>query len=339
MYLRDVFDICRACLFVDVEGPVTVSADCFRDGHPGVVVAEDTAVFFVSGRIGGDLAQIQVVMCVARLEDHNAVLGIQVFLDRGQCLLSLAFLYADAGKYAEALRLDEDLAFFAFVRTDDIAVGVISTDEPFAVPACGQNRVIHCFDFSFRFGSLIGQAAVQAELTVFFAVLDEHAGDEHGFRHRAFAGSAGLEGFSWSIGEAVQIQAVVPVRASDQRQAVRALVGHDVVKGSCEMLEERNLGRFIIVERNHLIKNREVARLLDVGGGACDQPQRVIVESGSDIGIAPLGERLVLMIRGAVLKLRRSNVDDPFARFLRDQMDKAEKILVGITEAHAPADT
>ena len=59
--LTDVFDVGRAGLFVDFKGPVAVADDGLGDGDPGVVVAEDTGIFLVSGRIGGDFAKVQVI--------------------------------------------------------------------------------------------------------------------------------------------------------------------------------------------------------------------------------------------------------------------------------------
>ena len=104
------------------------------------------------------------------------------------------------------------------------------------------------------------------------------------------------------------------------------------------MLKERDTGGFIIVERHHFIQDREISGLFDVGSGACNQPQRVIVEPGTDVGIASLGQRLVLMIGAAVRKLGRRDINNPFARLLRNQVDKPQKILVGIAEAHPAAD-
>ena len=63
-----------------------------------------------------------------------------------------AFFYADAGQHAEALGLDEDLAFLTFFGTDLFTESVIGTKEPFAVPACGEDSLLH------GFRSLVGPA-------------------------------------------------------------------------------------------------------------------------------------------------------------------------------------
>ena len=104
------------------------------------------------------------------------------------------------------------------------------------------------------------------------------------------------------------------------------------------MLHERLRNGHVVVEGDDLVEDRRIAGLTDIGTGAGDEPERVIVEAGTDIGIALLGEGLVLMIGGAVLVLRGGDVDDALPRTVRDQMDKAQKILTGITEAHAAAD-
>ena len=56
----------------------------------------------------------------------------------------------------------------------------------------------------------------------------------------------------------------------------------------------------LVVEGHLLVEDREVAGLLDVGGGARDQPQRVVVEAAADVVVAALGERLVLVVGAAV---------------------------------------
>lgn len=75
--LTDVFDVGRAGLFVYFKGPVAVADDGLADGDPGVVVAEDTGILFVSGRIGGDFAKVEVIGGVRRLLKDNAVFGIE----------------------------------------------------------------------------------------------------------------------------------------------------------------------------------------------------------------------------------------------------------------------
>ena len=75
--LADVLDIGRAGLFVNSKGPVAVAQHRFGAADPGVVVAEDARILFVSRRIAGDLAQVKAVAGVGRLLQHHAVFGIQ----------------------------------------------------------------------------------------------------------------------------------------------------------------------------------------------------------------------------------------------------------------------
>ena len=104
------------------------------------------------------------------------------------------------------------------------------------------------------------------------------------------------------------------------------------------MLEERDACRLVVVERDRLVEDREVTRLADIGCRSCDEPQRIVVEAGTNVCVPAAGQRLVLMISGSVLKLRGSNVNDPLPCLFRNQMNKAKQILTGITEAHAAAD-
>ena len=69
------------------------------------------------------------------------------------------------------------------------------------------------------------------------------------------------------------------------------------------MLHERCCESIVVVERCDLVEDRIISCLADIGGYACDEPERVIIESASDIQIAALCERLILMICGAVREL------------------------------------
>src|SRR5699024_5523559 len=64
--------------------------------------------------------------------------------------------------------------------------------------------------------------------------------------------------------------------------------------------------------------------------------QWVVVKAAADIVVAPLGQRLILVIGRAVGKLDRGDVDDPLSGPLRYNVYKAVEVLAGIPEAHAP---
>ena len=167
---------------------------------------------------------------------------------------------------------------------------------------------------------------------------DEHAGDEDALGDAGVIVGDGLEALAGLFGEAVQVQAVVPVRPADQRQAVRAAVIDDVVEGAAQVLAERGGQGRIVVKVDLLIQNRPVAGFLDVGVDGEDQPQGVVVEAGADAHVAALGERLVLVIGAAVRELGGGDVQDAGAGPVRDQVDEAQQVLAAVAEAHAAAD-
>ena len=110
-----------------------------------------------------------------------------------------------------------------------MTVSIVSTNEPVAVPAILQDRIVHCLYFLACAGSFISFTHQLAQLGIFFTVFYEHTGNEYGFCHGSFTGTEGLEGFSGMSGETVQVQTVIPVGAADQRQIVRTFVVDDIV--------------------------------------------------------------------------------------------------------------
>ena len=62
-----------------------------------------------------------------------------------------------------------------------------------------------------------------------------------------------------------------------------------VVEAAAQMLQKRNGLREVTIKGTRLIKDRIITRFTQVGTGAGNQPQRVIVEAAADIGIAFLG--------------------------------------------------
>ena len=138
--------------------------------------------------------------------------------------------------------------------------------------------------------------------------------------------------------EAVQVQAVVPVGAADERQAVGAEVVEDVVERALQVLEERRRVLRVVVEGHRLLQDPEVARLLDVGRRPRDEPERVVVEARPDVVVPPLRERLVLVVGAAVRLLGGGDVEDALPRPRRDEVHEAEQVLVRVAEAHAAAD-
>ena len=120
---------------------------------------------------------------------------------------------------------------------------------------------------------------------------------------------------------------------------MRSEVVHDVVERNSEVLEHCVLAVRVVVEGNVSVEDAPVAGLLDVGSNGEYHPERVVREVAADISVALLCEGLVLVVASAVGELSRSDVDETLSCALGNLMYKAEDILIGVTEAHASADT
>ena len=114
-------------------------------------------------------------------------------------------------------------------------------------------------------------------------------------------------------------------------------MGYGKVEGTFQVLHQRLCLGGIVVEINLLIENGEISGLFDVGGASGNQPERVIVEAASDIHVSFLGQRLILVICASVFKLGSSDIEQTLSCAVRNQMNEAEQILAGITEAHTTA--
>ena len=66
----------------------------------------------------------------------NAEFAVEPVLDALERFCRFARFFADPGHDAHALRLNEDLAFRAFLTSDGRAERVVGSAEPRAVPAC-----------------------------------------------------------------------------------------------------------------------------------------------------------------------------------------------------------
>ena len=174
--------------------------------------------------------------------------------------------------------------------------------------------VNHGVDGLLHASSFLGFANLLAQGNIVLARDDEQSGNHEALGLGALADVlGGLERLVGVPREAVEVQAVVPVGTANERQGVWAEVLDDVVHGHLQVLEERHLGAGLVVEGNHLVKDREVARLLDIRHGAEDEPAGVVVESAADVIVAALGQRLVLVVAAAVGELCRGDVDDALA--------------------------
>ena len=148
-------------------------------------------------------------------------------------------LFADTGHDAHALRLDENLSLFALLAADRLTEGVICAAEPLAVPAGIQHSFLHLFHMGeggFRF---FNQAKMAAKFRIGAAVFHKHTGYEHTLGNGAFTRSCHLEAFARVFGEAVEIEAVIPVSPADQRELMRSQMPDRVVEAAAEMLHQR----------------------------------------------------------------------------------------------------
>ncbi|MNO32640.1 hypothetical protein D3C76_226370 [compost metagenome] len=333
----DVFQVSRSDFLIDLKSSVAMTQHGFSNHDPWVVVAENTRIFLVARRVRRNFAQVQIVLGVRRLLQNDTVFRIQTFLYGSQRFSGLPVFYTDTGHYADTLRLDENLAFLVFLAADFVAVVVVSAQEPVAVEAVGQRNFTHIADLRNRICSYIVQSAHTANFGIVRSHEDEQTCDKHGFRYAACDILSRLERFARLGREAVQVQTVIPVRASDQRQAMRSEVIGNMLEGTLQMLEQGSGIVRIAVKRNLLIQNRIVAGFLDVGSCSRDQPERIIIEAGADFVVAFFGERLVLVIRAAVFELGSGDIQNTLSGTLRDLVHEAEQVLVGVTEAHAAA--
>ena len=337
--LGDVLDIGGAGLAVHRKGAVAVTERCLGAADPRVVVAEDTGVLLVSRRIAGDLAQIQLIAGVGGLQQHHAVFGVQTLLHAGKRLRGLSALLANAGHDAHTLRLNEDLTLGALLAADGLAESIVGTAEPCAVPTGGQGGLLHGINVLAGGSGFFGQIQMVAQLGVFVAVLDEHTGNEYAFGYGTLAGAGDLEALARVLGEAVQVQAVVPVGAADQRQAVGTQMGAGKVEAAAQVLHQGLCLGGVVIKGYLLLQNRPVAGLPQVGSSTGNEPQRVIVEAGADIPVAFFGQGLVLVVGAAVLKLGGGDIQNALPGAGGDDVHKAQQILTAVPEAHAASGT
>ena len=253
MNFTDVLNIGRAGLFVNLKSSVSTSDHSLCDGNPWVIVAEDTCIFFISRRVGGNFSKIQIILGISRLQDHNTIFRIKTLFDRIQSFFGKALFDPNSSHNAETLWLDENLSLFTFFGTDFLRFGIVCTEKPFSIPSSIKYCLIHLIYFFFcSFGSH-GVFHMTADFCEFFSIFYEHTCDKYGFCNRSFRWAGCLEGFSWFCGETVQIQTVIPVCASDQWKFVRSEMSCCIFERTMQMLIQRSCLFFLIIKVNHFI--------------------------------------------------------------------------------------
>ena len=312
---------------------------CFGDGDPWIAVTEDPCVLLVPRRIGSYLAEFEAVSRVRRLLQHDAVLGVEVFFYAPQRCLRLAGLQADAGHDAHALRLDEYPAFVTVFASDRETEGVIGSSEPFSIPSGVKYHGTHFFRLALDVRGFLVTSDMCEDVRKFDPILHVHAGDENALGDRSLARSGDLETLARVFRETVQVQAVVPVRASDERKGMRSQMCCCIYKTPFKMLQKGSGVALVAVKSARLIEDAVISGLFQIGGDTGDQPERVVVKAASHCRVAALRQRLVLMVGAAVRTLRVGDIDDPLPRSFGDQVDESEKILARIAESHAASET
>jgi len=73
------------------------------------------------------------------------------------------------------------------------------------------------------------------------------------------------------VGEAVEVEAIVPVGAANERQAVGAEAFESVMATAAQVFVERALGTGFVLERHRFVQDAPVAGFLEVGGDAEDE--------------------------------------------------------------------
>jgi len=160
------------------------------------------------------------------------------------------------------------------------------------------------------------------------AGVDKEPGDENGLGNFTVLVGGGLEALAGSVRKAVEVEAIVPVGAADERKAMWAEAFKCVIEAALQVLIERLFGAGFVVVLNRFIQDAPVAGLFEVGAHADDQPVRIIVESTTDIVVAALGEGLVLVIGAACGQLRGGEIEDALAGARRNHVDEAEQVLI-----------
>jgi len=177
----------------------------------------------------------------------------------------LAVFQANAGQRAKAVRLNEYLAFLAFLRADLGSKVVVCAQKPIPVPAMLVYHRQHLFSLADVSSRLGFQSAVLRNRRQFAPRMHKQPGDEHRLGHFAIFIGGGLKALARSVREAVQVQAVVPVGAANERKAVGAQPIQCIREAALQVVVERRLRTRLVVELDRLVKNAPVAGLFQVG--------------------------------------------------------------------------
>lgn len=111
---RDFFPVGGSYFFPVCKGLIRPADPNLANHDPGIIVAENTAIFLVSRRIGRNLSQFQVIFLIGRVEYHYTVGCIQVLGHRVQCQPGVPPVLAYQGHSTEALGFYKDFTVLTF---------------------------------------------------------------------------------------------------------------------------------------------------------------------------------------------------------------------------------
>src|SRR5690349_633286 len=149
---------------------------------------------------------------------------------------------------------------------------VVGPAEPFAVPAGFPYGRFHV---ARKFKVIIGGKLKDERSSSFvfqlsgntchlLACQDKQSCNKHALSHFAFLVGRGLEGLTGRIGEAVEIQTVVPIGAADEGQMIGTEAIERILNGTLQMLVKGSLCPWLIFVLNQFIQNRPVSAFFDV---------------------------------------------------------------------------
>ena len=121
---------------------------------------------------------------------------------------------------------------------------------------------------------------------------------------------------------------------------MRSHVVGNVVVRALEVLEHRGLVCFAVVKGNVDFKEVNVAGFANVVANAKNQPKRVVVKVGADVGVSALCQRLELVVGASVLKLSGGHVVKALADAAGRQLVRgSQHVLRSVAEAESASDS
>ena len=111
--------------------------------------------------------------------------GVKILVNAFKSLKISACFLAYAAHNCKALRFNEYLAFFAFLRAHFLSEIVICSEEPFTVKAVFHNIVLHLVDFSLSLISFSVIAQMSAKINIVRTGICKQCGNHYRFSNLA----------------------------------------------------------------------------------------------------------------------------------------------------------